>query len=274
VILASLLASTRGGDRRTSPLSFMPYRTLICPISEYWTKPLAALYPAINPSRPLSNAPSAAPRPCARVRRKPAASSLCPERHVAGERGGQTRPFRQATRGGRPAGVSGHHRVRCDADLTDDDTLQLPILAPPSFLGSFVTSRTTASHTSLCSASSCGCGRGRRHLPACGRTVRVFPGGMSRNRGRDAGASRGIAKHIPTPGGGMSLERIPDCGSSTANEVIFLVGGDLLRNSAEIEKSCARYRRDGDVYRLILREPSAANSSSKRAGPRSAAERE
>jgi ribulose-bisphosphate carboxylase large chain len=40
----------------------------------------------------------------------------------------------------------------------------------------------------------------------------------------------------------MSLARIPELLKFYGNEVIFLVGGDLLRNSAEIEKNCERYR--------------------------------
>jgi len=51
-----------------------------------------------------------------------------------------------------------------------------------------------------------------------------------------------LEKHIPAPGGGMSLQRIPELLKFYGNEVIFLVGGDLLRNSAEIEKNCERYR--------------------------------
>jgi ribulose-bisphosphate carboxylase large chain len=48
---------------------------------------------------------------------------------------------------------------------------------------------------------------------------------------------------FPAPGGGMSLARIPELLKFYGNEVIFLVGGDLLRNRAEIEKSCERYRK-------------------------------
>jgi ribulose-bisphosphate carboxylase large chain len=47
---------------------------------------------------------------------------------------------------------------------------------------------------------------------------------------------------FPAPGGGMSLQRIPELLKFYGNEVIFLVGGDLLRNSAEIEKNCERYQ--------------------------------
>jgi ribulose-bisphosphate carboxylase large chain len=41
----------------------------------------------------------------------------------------------------------------------------------------------------------------------------------------------------------MSLQRIPELLEFYGNEVIFLVGGDLLRNGAEIEKNCERYRK-------------------------------
>jgi ribulose-bisphosphate carboxylase large chain len=53
----------------------------------------------------------------------------------------------------------------------------------------------------------------------------------------------GLRSIFPAPGGGMSLQRIPELLEFYGNEVILLVGGDLLRNHAEIEKNCERYRK-------------------------------
>jgi len=55
--------------------------------------------------------------------------------------------------------------------------------------------------------------------------------------GRTASAGGGTPS-IPVStgkGGGMSLQRIPELLEFYGNEVILLVGGDLLRNGAEIE---------------------------------------
>ncbi len=53
----------------------------------------------------------------------------------------------------------------------------------------------------------------------------------------------GLRSIFPAPGGGMSLQRIPELLEFYGNEVIFLVGGDLLRDRAEIEKNCELYRK-------------------------------
>jgi ribulose-bisphosphate carboxylase large chain len=128
--------------------------------------------------------------------------------------------------------------------LADDDTLQLPILAHPAFLGSFVTSPDNGiSHHALFG----------QIMRLAGADAVIFPHsggrfGFSPEECREVadgtqaplGALRSI---FPAPGGGMSLQRIPELLEFYGNEVIFLVGGDLLRNSAEIEKNCERYRK-------------------------------
>jgi ribulose-bisphosphate carboxylase large chain len=127
--------------------------------------------------------------------------------------------------------------------LADDDTLQLPILAHPAFLGSFVTSPDNGiSHCALFG----------QIMRLAGADAVIFPHsggrfGLSPEECREVAdgtqSPLGELKSIfPAPGGGMSLARIPELLTFYGNEVIFLVGGDLLRNSAEIEKNCERYR--------------------------------
>jgi ribulose-bisphosphate carboxylase large chain len=55
--------------------------------------------------------------------------------------------------------------------------------------------------------------------------------------------SLGNVKAIfPAPGGGMSLKRLPELLEFYGNEVMFLVGRDLVRNGPDIEKNCDLYR--------------------------------
>jgi ribulose-bisphosphate carboxylase large chain len=127
--------------------------------------------------------------------------------------------------------------------LADDETLQLPILAHPAFLGSFVTCPDNGiSHHALFG----------QIMRLAGADAVIFPHsggrfGFSLQECREVAdgtqAPLGPLKSIfPAPGGGMSLQRIPELLKFYGNEVIFLVGGDLLRNSAEIEKNCERYQ--------------------------------
>jgi ribulose-bisphosphate carboxylase large chain len=42
--------------------------------------------------------------------------------------------------------------------------------------------------------------------------------------------------------GGMKLQRIPELRAFYGDEVMFLVGGDLVKNGPDIEKNCAMFR--------------------------------
>ena len=53
----------------------------------------------------------------------------------------------------------------------------------------------------------------------------------------------GVSQSIfPAPGGGMSLKRIPELREFYGDDVMFLVGGDLVKNGPDIEKNCAMFR--------------------------------
>ena len=138
-------------------------------------------------------------------------------------------------------GLTGFDAMRT---LADDDTLQLPILAHPAFLGSFVTSPDNGiSHYALFG----------QIMRLAGADAVIFPHaggrfGFSPQDCREVAdgtqAPLGDLRSIfPAPGGGMSLQRIPELLQFYGNEVIFLMGGDLLRDGAEIERNCERYRR-------------------------------
>ena len=51
----------------------------------------------------------------------------------------------------------------------------------------------------------------------------------------------GLKPIFPTPGGGMSLKRIPELLEFYGNEVLFLVGGDLVKSGPHIEDNCKRF---------------------------------
>lgn len=142
-------------------------------------------------------------------------------------------------------GLTGFDAMRT---LADDDALQLPILAHPAFLGSFVTSPDHGiSHHALFG----------QIMRLAGADAVIFPHaggrfGFSPQECREVAdgtqAPLGTLRStFPAPGGGMGLNRIPELLEFYGREVIFLVGGDLLRNDAEIERNCEQYRKMVDA---------------------------
>jgi ribulose-bisphosphate carboxylase large chain len=47
---------------------------------------------------------------------------------------------------------------------------------------------------------------------------------------------------FPTPGGGMSLTRVPEMIETYGHQVIFLIGGDLYRHGSDLAATCRRFR--------------------------------
>jgi ribulose-bisphosphate carboxylase large chain len=138
-------------------------------------------------------------------------------------------------------GLAGFDSMRL---LAEDESLGLPILAHPAFLGSFVTSPDNGISPYALFG---------QIMRLAGADASIFPHsggrfGFSLEECREvADGSQapmsGLKSIFPAPGGGMSLKRIPELLKFYGNEVMFLVGGDLLRNSAEIEKNCELYRK-------------------------------
>jgi len=136
-------------------------------------------------------------------------------------------------------GLSGFDTMRA---LADDDEINLPILAHPAFLGSFVTSRENGiSHFALFG----------QLMRLAGADATIYPHfggrfGFSLEECKEivvgSSISMGNLKPIfPTPGGGMSLKRIPELLEFYGKDVIFLVGGDLVKNGSDIEASCKHF---------------------------------
>ena len=138
-------------------------------------------------------------------------------------------------------GLTGFDAMRT---LADDDTLQLPILAHPAFLGSFVTSPENGiSHYALFGQIMRLAGADAVIFPHAGGRFGFSPQDCREVADGTQAPLGDLHSIFPAPGGGMSLQRIPELLEFYGNEVIFLVGGDLLRHSAEIEKNCERYRK-------------------------------
>jgi ribulose-bisphosphate carboxylase large chain len=128
--------------------------------------------------------------------------------------------------------------------LADDDSIGLPILAHPAFLGSFVTSPDNGiAHYALFG----------QLMRLAGTDASIFPHsggrfGFSLDECREVAdgcqdALGNLRSIFPAPGGGMSLQRLPELLEFYGNEVMFLVGADLVRNGPDIEKNCELYRR-------------------------------
>jgi ribulose-bisphosphate carboxylase large chain len=128
--------------------------------------------------------------------------------------------------------ITGFDIVR---QLADDDRLNLPILGHPAASGNFVAgSEARYSHYVH---------YGQLHrLAGADAAIYMNYGGrfsVSKQDGLDAKAGcRDAMGHLkaifPAPGGGMTLERIPELREFYDDEVIFVVGGDLHQHSADL----------------------------------------
>ncbi len=138
-------------------------------------------------------------------------------------------------------GLTGFDTMRC---LADDDRIGLPIMSHPSFQGSFVTSPNDGiSHGVLF-------GQLARLAGADATIFPNFGGRFSFSREECAelawctSAPLGHVKPIfPTPGGGMSLARVPDMLETYGRQVILLIGGDMYRHGPDLAASCRLFRR-------------------------------
>lgn len=127
--------------------------------------------------------------------------------------------------------------------LAAEDRLALPVMSHPAFQGSFVTSPDHGiSHQVLF-------GQIARLAGADATIYPNYGGRFSFSREecqRIAAASvmdMGPLKPIfPTPGGGMTLESIPDMLQLYGREVIFLIGGGLFRHGPDLVENCRHFQ--------------------------------
>lgn len=137
-------------------------------------------------------------------------------------------------------GLSGWDQMRA---LADDDQFGLPIMSHPALIGSFTASKDSGlSHYAV---------YGQMHR-LFGADASVFPswgGRFSFSKEECAEIVEGTQCEMgsfrsifPTPGGGMTMERIPEMRSVYGNEVIYLIGGGLHRHSDDLVANCHHFR--------------------------------
>lgn len=137
-------------------------------------------------------------------------------------------------------GLTGFDAMRV---LAGDDSLAIPIMSHPAFLGSYVTSP----------------GNGISHYALFGQIMRLagadatiypnFGGRFSFSRDECQGIINGsmvemggLKPIFPTPGGGMSLGSIDEMTAVYGQEVIYLIGGNLHRHGDDLVATARRFR--------------------------------
>jgi ribulose-bisphosphate carboxylase large chain len=136
-------------------------------------------------------------------------------------------------------GLTGFDTIRA---LAEDEAVQMPIISHPAFLGSMVTSSENGlSHAVLF-------GQLQR---IAGSDASIYP-----NYGGRFGFTRDECKSvsmaclapmgnyqaiIPTPGGGMTLERVPDMLQVYGHDVMFLIGGELYLRSPDLVQNARHF---------------------------------
>lgn len=139
-----------------------------------------------------------------------------------------------------PPGLVGFDSMRM---LADDDGLALPVMMHPAFVGSYVTSPTNGfSHYALF-------GQVAR---LAGADATIYPnwgGRFSFSKQECISIVAGshdpmgqIKSIFPTPGGGMTFDRIPEMLEVYGRDVIFLMGGGLHRIAENLVKSSQMMR--------------------------------
>ncbi len=134
-------------------------------------------------------------------------------------------------------GLVGFDTVRA---LAEDDTINLPILSHPSYQGALVTSRESGiSHYALF-------GQLARLAGADGSIYPNYGGRFAFTREDCRSIAEGTAVEMgdlesifPAPGGGMSLDQVPDMRLTYGRELIFLIGGALHRGKNLVATSAA-----------------------------------
>jgi ribulose-bisphosphate carboxylase large chain len=144
-------------------------------------------------------------------------------------------------------GLTGWDAVRL---LREDESLALPILSHPALLGTYVASpeQGIAHHVIF--------GQLPR-LAGADATIFVnyggrFPFTQADCQGIVAGASQPMGAYpaiFPMPGGGMTLERLPDMHAFYGDDVIFLVAGGLYAHGPDLQENARQFRELAESFR-------------------------
>ena len=125
--------------------------------------------------------------------------------------------------------------------LSENDRLGLPIISHPAFQGSYVLNRESGiSHGVIFGEMARLAGADASVFPNFGGR---FSFSQAECREIKEGCSRPMGKLkpiFPSPGGGMSLDRVPEMIRFYGNQVNFLMGGDLFRGG--LVENCRKFR--------------------------------
>ncbi len=119
--------------------------------------------------------------------------------------------------------------------LARDENFNLPIMSHPTFLGPYVLSENTGLTHAMMFATL---------QRIAGTDISIFPNvggrfGFSADEcqsiAKECRSENSIGKPIfPSPGGGMSVDRASDMKAMYGNDVVYLLGGSLLRYGDKI----------------------------------------
>ncbi len=133
--------------------------------------------------------------------------------------------------------------------IAENDSLGLPVFSHPAFQGTYVLNAESGiSHYALF-------GQIARLAGADASIYPNFGGRFSFTKEECAGIARGtevrmgaIQPSFPAPGGGMSLERVPEMLDLYGCDVIFLIGGGLFTHGPDLLENCRYFRHMVDRY--------------------------
>ncbi len=139
-----------------------------------------------------------------------------------------------------PPGIVGLDALRVLAKRSD---LNLPIMAHPAFLGSYVTSPESGiSHAALFGTL----------MRIAGADASVYPnwgGRFSFSKEECLSIARACTVEdpyfppiFPAPGGGMSLERAAELHEAYGENALFLIGGGLFRGTGDVAANVRQFR--------------------------------
>ena len=128
-------------------------------------------------------------------------------------------------------------------ELADDDSIGLPIFSHPAFIGSYVISPENGfSHQVLFG----------QIMRLAGADVVIYPnfgGWFSFSKEECEEIVKGtnvpmrmIKSIFPAPGGGMSIEKVPEMYQVYGNDIMLLIGGGLFQGGPDIVGNCQYFR--------------------------------
>lgn len=132
-------------------------------------------------------------------------------------------------------GLTGLDTMRA---MAEDEEVDLPIISHPAFLGSMVTNKKNGfSHAVLF-------GQLQRIAGADASVYPNFGGRFGFTREECESISKSCREQMgnyqpifPAPGGGMTMESVPDITELYGNDVMFLIGGELYARSTDLEEN-------------------------------------